>query len=59
MIYLEARSHSTQINKSASMLAHMNTKYLVVVAAMAVMLIGATALATSESAFADKKKHDD
>ena len=34
----------------------MNTKYLAVVAAMAVMLIGATALATSEDAFAGKKK---
>ena len=33
----------------------MNTKYMVVVATMAVMLIGATALAT-EDAFADKKK---
>jgi len=31
---------------------------MVVVAAMAVMLIGATALAT-EDAFADKKRHDD
>jgi hypothetical protein len=36
----------------------MNTKYMVVVAAMAVMLIGATALAT-EDAFANKKRHDD
>jgi hypothetical protein len=36
----------------------MNTKYMIVVAAMAVMLIGATALAT-EDAFADKKRHDD
>ena len=36
----------------------MNTKYMVVVAAMAVMLIGATAFAT-DSAFADKKKHYD
>ena len=34
----------------------MNTKYMVIVAAMAVMLIGATALAT-EDAFAGKKKH--
>ena len=35
----------------------MNTKYMVVIAAMAVMLIGATAFAT-DSAFADgKKKH--
>ncbi len=35
----------------------MNSKYMVVVAAMAVMLIGATAFAT-DSAFADgKKKH--
>ncbi|MGH9951946.1 MAG: hypothetical protein ACRD5J_09995 [Nitrososphaeraceae archaeon] len=33
----------------------MNTKYLVVVATMAVMLIGATAFAT-DSAFADGKK---
>ncbi|MFY9966684.1 MAG: hypothetical protein WBL44_01165 [Nitrososphaeraceae archaeon] len=34
----------------------MNTKYMVIVAVMAVMLIGATALAT-EDAFAGKKKH--
>ncbi|MGH9926733.1 MAG: hypothetical protein ACRD5B_15290 [Nitrososphaeraceae archaeon] len=33
----------------------MNTKYVVIVAAMAVMLIGATALAT-EDAFATKKR---
>ncbi|MPZ07620.1 MAG: hypothetical protein GEU26_14590 [Nitrososphaeraceae archaeon] len=37
----------------------MNTKYMVIVAAMAVMLIGATALSTTDSAFADKKKHYD
>jgi uncharacterized membrane protein len=36
----------------------MNTKYLVVVAALAAMLVAATALAT-DSAFADKKRHDD
>jgi uncharacterized membrane protein len=36
----------------------MNTKYLVVVAAMTAMLVAATALAT-DSAFADKKRHDD
>jgi hypothetical protein len=36
----------------------MDTKYLFIVAAMTVMLIGATALAT-EDAFADKKRHDD
>jgi len=34
----------------------MNTKYMVIVAVMAVMLIGATAVAT-EDAFAGKKKH--
>ena len=34
----------------------MNTKYMFIVAAMAVMLIGATALAT-EYAFAGKKKY--
>jgi hypothetical protein len=33
----------------------MNSKYMVIVAAMAVMLIGATAFAT-DSAFADGKK---
>jgi hypothetical protein len=37
------------------MLSQMNTKYVVIVAAMAVMLIGATALAT-EDAFATKKR---
>jgi hypothetical protein len=35
----------------------MNTKYMFIVAAMAVMLIGATALAT-EDAFAGKKKYE-
>ncbi|MGB7633009.1 MAG: hypothetical protein WBL68_04740 [Nitrososphaeraceae archaeon] len=35
----------------------MNTKYMVVIAAMALMLIGATALATSESAFAGGHGH--
>ena len=35
----------------------MNTKYMVIVAAMAVMLIGATALATSENAFAGGHGH--
>jgi hypothetical protein len=34
----------------------MNSKYLAVVAALAVMLVAATALATTDSAFADKKK---
>jgi len=37
------------------MLSEMNTKYMVIVAAMAVTLIGATAFAT-DSAFADGKK---
>jgi len=35
----------------------MNTKYMFIVAAMAVMLVGATALAT-EDAFAGKKKYE-
>ena len=35
----------------------MNTKYMVVIVAMAVMLIGATALATSERAFAGGHGH--
>jgi hypothetical protein len=45
-----------QINTVYTQLSDMNTKYMVIVAAMAVMLIGATALAT-EDAFAGKKKH--
>ena len=40
------------------MLSEMNTKYMFIVAAMAVMLIGATAFAT-DSAFADKRRHYD
>jgi uncharacterized protein (DUF2147 family) len=47
-----------QINKTLFSSANMNSKYMVVIAAMAVMLIGATAL-VSEDAFADKKRHDD
>jgi hypothetical protein len=35
----------------------MNTKYFVIVAAMTAMLIGATALATTDNAFAAGKKH--
>ena len=49
----------TQINiSSVEFNTNMNTKYMFIVAAMAVMLIGATALATDD-AFADKKRHDD
>ena len=36
----------------------MNSKYMVVVAAMAVMLVGATALSTTDSALAGKKKYE-
>jgi hypothetical protein len=46
-----------QINSSnVNVSRNMNSKYLVIVAAMSVMLIGATAFAT-DSAFADGKKH--
>jgi hypothetical protein len=41
--------------KIVLVIRNMNTKYFVMVAAMAVMLIGATAFAT-DSAFADGKK---
>jgi hypothetical protein len=34
----------------------MNTKYFIVVAVMTAMLVGATAIATADSAFADGKK---
>jgi hypothetical protein len=44
-----------QINATLALLLTMNSKYMVIVAAMAVMLVGATALAT-EDAFADGKK---
>ncbi|MGA7369353.1 MAG: hypothetical protein WBX01_09500 [Nitrososphaeraceae archaeon] len=36
----------------------MNTKYLVIVATITVMLVGATALSTTDSAFAGKKKYE-
>jgi hypothetical protein len=36
----------------------MNIRYLVVVAAVTAMLVGATALATADSAFAGKKKYE-
>ena len=46
-----------QINSSnVNVSRNMNSKYLVIVAAMSVMLIGATAFAT-DSAFADGKKY--
>ncbi len=35
----------------------MNTQYMFIIAAMAVMLIGATVFATTDSAFAGGKKH--
>jgi flagellar basal body-associated protein FliL len=36
----------------------MNNKHLLIVAVLAVMLIGATALSTTDSAFAGKKKYE-
>ena len=47
-----------QINKITIQCSrrNMNTKYLIVVAAMTAMLVGATAFATTDSAFADGKK---
>ena len=36
----------------------MNSKHTIIVAAMAVMLIGATALSTTDNAFAGKKKYE-
>jgi len=36
----------------------MNTKYLLIVATITVMLVGATALSTTDSAFAGKKKYE-
>jgi hypothetical protein len=45
-----------QISKTRALIPNMNTKYLVIVAAMTAMLVGATALATTDSAFASKKR---
>jgi hypothetical protein len=36
----------------------MNNKHLVIIAAVTVMLIGATAISTTDSAFAGKKKYE-
>jgi hypothetical protein len=36
----------------------MKTRYLVIVAAVTVMLVSATALSTTDSVFADKKKYE-
>jgi hypothetical protein len=36
----------------------MNAKYFVIVAAITVMLVGATALSTTDNAFAGKKKYE-
>jgi hypothetical protein len=44
-----------QISITLAPASRMNTKYMFIVAAMAVMLVGATTLAT-EDAFADGKK---
>jgi uncharacterized membrane protein len=56
---MSVRTGLMQINTRVMILTErMNTKYLVVVAAMAAMLVAATALAT-DNAFADKKRHDD
>ena len=47
-----------QINKSVvGFSRNMNTKYLAIVAALAVMLVAATALATTDFAFAGKKHY--
>ncbi len=42
----------------ATIIRSMNNKHLLIVAAVAVMLIGATALSTTDSAFAGKKKYE-
>jgi hypothetical protein len=43
-----------QISKTRALIPIMKTKYLVIVAAMTAMLVGATALAATDSAFATK-----
>jgi hypothetical protein len=61
MINLIRVAYSTnliQINKPfVGINSSMNTKYLAVVAALAVMLVAATALTTTDSAFATKSKN--
>jgi hypothetical protein len=43
-----------QISKTRALIPIMNTKYLVIVAVMTAMLVGAIALAATDSAFATK-----
>ncbi len=38
--------------------SNMNTRYLVIIATITVMLVGATALATTDNVFAGKKKYE-
>ena len=40
------------------MFRRMNVKYLIIVASVTAMLVGATALSTTETAFAGKKKYE-
>ena len=40
------------------MFRSMNVKYLIIVTSMTAMLVGATALSTTDSAFAGKKKYE-
>jgi hypothetical protein len=40
------------------MFRRMNVKYLIIVASMTAMLVGATALSTTDSAFAGKKQYE-
>ena len=49
-----------KIEKQYSLLTirNMNSKHLLIVAALTVMLIGATALSTTDSALAGKKKYE-
>jgi hypothetical protein len=46
-----------QISITFALAIQMNTKYMFVIAAKAVMLMGATTLATTDSAFAGGTKH--
>jgi len=47
--------YQNELNSFVRFSRNMNTKYLVVVAAMTAMLVAATALATTDNAFAGKK----
>ncbi|MGA7369407.1 MAG: hypothetical protein WBX01_09770 [Nitrososphaeraceae archaeon] len=53
---MEVKFSLMQINQTIILDTNMNTKYFVIVAAIAAVLVGATGIATADNAFAGKKR---